>query len=211
MPTRSQNTSHLLLSILLLGLSIMTIGIGTASSSTGSEVFRGFTSHISQQILQHKQAFYIAQTCTTYFYKNFKKPQQPQVERISYHSTSESLMDFDCATLYPKGLDEAREAFSHTQQTLSISLTFFEFALVGDKNDDNHYAGVELRDVMESFGVSFEDHLPSAQYVMHLNNFFDSVMNKREIETLTNSMSELLNKGYRFTPVDQDALNKVLN
>ena len=205
------HTSHFLLSVLFLGLFVVTIGIGTASSSTGSEVFRGFTGHISKQILQDKQAFYIAQTCTTYFYKNFKKPRQPQVERIAYHPASEPLMDFDCATRYPKGLDEAREAFSHTQQTLSLSLTFFEFALVGDKNDDHHYAGIELRDVMESFGVSFEDHLPSAQYVMHLNNFFDSVMNKREIEALTNSMSELLSKGYRFTPADQDALNKVLN
>ncbi|MGB0909918.1 MAG: hypothetical protein ACPGYT_06105, partial [Nitrospirales bacterium] len=170
-----------------------------------------FTGHISEQILQDKQEFYVAQTCTTFFYKNFKKQPQPQVEKIAFHSISEPATDFDCPTRYPKGLDEAREAFSHTQQTLSISLTFFEFALVGDRDDDQQYAGSELRDVLESFGVSFKDHLPPAQYVTSLNTFFDTVMNTGKIETLTNSMSVLLGKGYRFTAADQAALSRELN
>lgn len=204
-------TPSVLLHALLVALLVMTIGVTTASSSTGTEVFRGFTGHISEQILEDKQAFYVAQTCTTYFYKKFKKPQSPQVEKISYLPTTQTPDDFDCPTRYPKGLDEAREAFSHTQQLLSLSLTFFEFALVGDRDDDQQYAGAELRDVMESFGVTFKDHLPPAQYVTSLNTFFDTVINTGKIETLTNSMSVLLGKGYRFTPADQAALSRELN
>jgi len=187
-----------------------TMAVDTALGSTGTEVFRGFTSHISQQILQNKQDFYVAQSCTSFFYKKFKKPQTPQVENISYHSVSQPE-NFDCSTRYPKGLDEAREAFSHTQQTLSLSLTFFEFALVGDRDDDENYAGIELQDVMESFGVTFEPHLPSSRYVSSLNRLFDTVMDKGEIETLTKSLGILLEKGYRFTSADQAALNREIN
>ena len=198
------------------GLSILvflisTIVVGTASASTGTEVFRGFTSHISEKIIRDKQDFYVAQTCTTYFYKKFKNSPRPQVEKISYVPvSSEPAGDFDCPNRYPKGLDEAREAFSQTQQALSLSLTFFQFALVGDRDDDEQYAGGELRDVMESFGVAFEDHLPSARYVTNLNRLFDAVIDKGEIEILTNSMGILLSKGYRFTPADQAALDREL-
>lgn len=202
------------LHMLLISFFIVFAGIGMsepALASTGIEVFRGFTDHISKQILRDKQNFYVAQSCTSFFYKKSKKPHEPQVNKISYVPASEPPVDLDCSTRYPKGLDEAREAFSHTQQTLSLSLTFFEFALVGDGDDDQQYAGRELRDVMESFGVRFEDHLPSTRYVTSLNRLFDAVMDKGEIETLTKSMSILLSKGYRFTPADQAALNRELN
>ena len=197
-----------LLSILVFLISTMIMG--TATASTGTEVFRGFTSHISKQIIRDKQEFYVAQTCTTFFYENSKKPRRSQVEKISYIPTSEVGREFDCSNRYPRGLDEAREAFSQTQQALSLSLTFFQFALVGDRDDDGQYGGRELRDVMESFGVRFEDHLPSARYVTNLNQLFDAVMDKGEIEALTNSMGILLSKGYRFTPADQAALNREL-
>ncbi|GJL56072.1 MAG: hypothetical protein NPIRA02_32040 [Nitrospirales bacterium] len=187
------------------------IAIPPALGSTGTEVFRGFTSHISQHILQNKQDFYVAQSCTSFFYKKVKKPQRPQVERISYIPASQPPENFDCSTRYPNGLDEAREAFSHTQQTLSLSLTFFEFALIGDKDDDEQYAGMELQDVMESFGVAFEPHWPSDRYVHSLNGLFDSVMHKGQIETLTKSLGILLQKGYRFTSADQAALNREIN
>ena len=197
----------------LMSFLILMIGTNIESvlASAGTEIFRGFTGHISRQILQDKQAFYVAQTCTTFFYKNIKKPKRPQVEKISYIPRTQTTDDLDCSTRYPKGLDEAREAFSHSQQLLSLSLTFFEFALVGDRDDDQQYAGKELRDVMESFGVTYEDHLPSARYITSLNRVFDTVIDKGEIETLTNSMSILLGKGYRFTPADQAALNRELN
>ena len=107
-----------------------------ALGSAGTDVFRWFTTHISQQILQDKKDFYVAQTCTFFFYKKPKKHETPQVQNISYDVMFQSTENFDCPARYPKGLDEAREAFSRTQQALSLSLTFFEFALVGDKNDD---------------------------------------------------------------------------
>ncbi len=200
--------------MLVIPFCLMLVGaiVGkSAFGSTGTEVFRGFTSHISEQILRDKQDFFVAQSCTSFFYKKSKKPHEPQVNRISDVPASEPPVDIDCSARYPKGLDEAREAFSHTQQTLSLSLTFFEFALVGDRDDDEHYAGTELRDVMESFGVQFEDHLPSTRYVASLNRLFDTVMDKGEIETLTKSMSILLDKGYRFTSADQVALNREIN
>ncbi|WP_447970006.1 hypothetical protein [Nitrospira sp. M1] len=195
----------------ILSLFAGMIAVDPVLGSTGTEVFRGFTSHISQHILQNKQDFYVAQSCTSFFYKKVKKPQRPQVERIFYIPASQPPENFDCSTRYPKGLDEAREAFSQTQQTLSLSLTFFEFALVGDKDDDEQYAGMELQDVMESFGVTFEPHLSSARYVHSLNGLFDSVMHEGQIETLTKSLGILLKKGYRFTPADQAALSREIN
>ena len=201
----------------IVGLFVFTVCVASVCmeypvlASTGTEVFRGFTTHISEQILRDKQDFYIAQSCTSFFYKKSKNPGAQRVQKISYDLMSQPSDNFDCSTRYPKGLDEAREAFSRSQQALSLSLTFFEFALVGDKNDDEQYTGPELRDVMEAFGETFEARLPSARYVTSLNRLFDTVKNKGEIETLTNSMSILLNKGYRFTPADQAALNREIN
>ncbi|GJL66106.1 MAG: hypothetical protein NPIRA05_10770 [Nitrospirales bacterium] len=210
---KNLNSAHMYLWFTLPVLSLFSgiLAVDSALGSTGTEVFRGFTSHISQHILQNKQDFYVAQSCTSFFYKKAKKPQRPQVERISSLPASQPPENFDCSTRYPKGLDEAREAFSHTQQTLSLSLTFFEFALVGDRDDDEDYAGMELQDVMESFGVTFEPHLPSSRYVSSLNGLFDTVMDKGEIETLTKSLGILLEKGYRFTSADQAALNREIN
>ncbi len=207
----SHETKYRLSILFFLTLtSIMTV-VGATYASTGTEVFRGFTSHISKQIMQDKQAFYVAQSCTTWFYKKIKKPKEAPVQKISFVLSSDPSVDFDCANRYPQGLDEAREAFSETQQSLSISLTFFEFALVGDRNDDQEYTDQELQDLIESFGERFEQHLPSTHYVTSLNRVFDGVIDKKEIQILTDSMSILLGKGYRFTRADQAALDRELN
>ena len=192
-------------------------GVGVRGyASTGTEVFRGFTAHISEQIRQDKQDFVVAQSCISWLYDRMrKKPQTPGPgpETISFSLTSKAKDEFDCATRYPdglEGLEAAREEFSHTQQSLSFSLTFYEFALVGDRDDDGQYNGGELRDVFESFGLNFEDRLPSDQYLVSLNGKFDNLRGNRELQPLVRSMETLLEKGYRFTSADQEALNREL-
>jgi len=185
-------------------------------ASTGTEVFRGFTSHISEQIRRDKQDFLEAQSCISWLYAQMgKKPQKsgPKPEKISFHFASEPKDEFDCATRYPdgpEGLQAAREAFSNTQQSLSFTLTFFEFALVGDRDDDGQYNGGELRDVFESFGMNFEDRLPSEQYLVSLKGKFDNLRGTKGLQPLVRSMEVLLEKGYRFTSADQEALNREL-
>jgi len=196
---------------------LLCFGLGDRSdASTGTEVFRGFTSHISEQIRQDKQDFAIAQSCISWMYDRMKKKLQnpaPRPEKISFSFTSEPKDEFDCATRYPDGLEglqAAREDFSHTQQSLSFSLTFYEFALVGDRDDDGRYNGGELKDVFESFGMNFEDRLPSDTYLVSLKGKFDNLRGNRGLQPLVKSMELLLEKGYRFTTADQEALNREL-
>ena len=183
------------------------------SASTGTEVFRGFTGHISEQIRKDKQNFYEAQSCTTWFYKHIQQKPSQHINTISFSLTSKPPQELDCANRYPKGLEgleAARNAFSQTQQSLSLSLTFFEFALVVDRDDDGQYNGGELNDLFDSFGMEFQDRLPSDRYILSLNGVFDSVREAGKLETLVKSMEVLLGKGYRFTHADQAALNHEL-
>ena len=80
-----------------------------------------------------------------------------------------------------------------------------------DKDDDGQYNGGELNDLFESFGMPFEERLPSDRYIVRLNGVFDSVRQSGELKTLVNSMEVLLGKGYRFTSADQAALNRELD
>ena len=216
MAYHDRNTRWRFMAIPLIGFLVFG-GIGVRSdASTGTEVFRGFTSHISEQIRQDKMDFVVAQSCISWLYDRMRrKPQKPGPgpEKISFSFTSEPKDEFDCATRYPdglEGLEAAREEFSHTQQSLSFSLTFYEFALVGDRDDDGQYNGGELRDVFESFGMNFEDRLPSDQYLVSLKGKFDNLRGSRELQPLVRSMETLLEKGYRFTSADQEALNREL-
>ena len=196
---------------------VLWYGLGEQGhASTGTEVFRGFTSHISEQIRLDKQEFFKAQSCISWLYNQMrKKPHTsgPNPEKISFYFSSEPKDEFDCATRYPNGLEglqAAREDFSHTQQSLSFSLTFYEFALVGDRDDDGQYNGGELKDVFESFGMNFDDRLPSDTYLVSLNGKFDNLRGNKELQPLVRSMEALLEKGYRFTTADQEALNREL-
>jgi len=179
-------------------------------------VFRGFTSHISEQIRRDKQDFFEAQTCTSWFYGQMgKKPQtsSPKPEEISFQFSSQTEDKFGCSSRYPggvEGLHAAREAFSDTQRSLSFSLTFYEAALVGDRDDDGQYNGGELKDLFESFGLNFEDQLPSDQYLVSLKGKFENLRGTKELMPLVKSMESLLEKGYRFTSADQEALNREL-
>ena len=185
-------------------------------ASAGTEVFRGFTSHISEQIRRDKQDFFEAQTCTSWFYNQMgKKPQagNSQPENISFQFSSQPEDKYGCANRYPggvEGLHAAREDFSNTQRSLSFSLTFYEAALVGDRDDDGQYNGGELKDLFESLGLSFEDQLPSDQYLVSLKGKFENLRDTKELLPLVRSMESLLEKGYRFTSADQEALNREL-
>jgi len=186
-------------------------------ASPGSDVFQGFTQHISKQIGQDKQAFAEADTCTAWFYKQMgkKPPTAAQAEKIHFVPISQSDTDSDCAKRYPNGLEEAREAFARTQQRLSFSLTFFQMALVSDGDDDHAYNTQEMEDVLDSFGLPYRSGQSVDQYVSQLIGLFERGLFERhrpevQFPVLMASMQTLMDKGYRLTKADQTALNREL-
>ncbi len=183
-----------------------------AQAAPGTEVFQGFTQHISAQIGKDKLAFAEADTCTAWFYKRSgkKRPPVPQAEKIHFIPTAQSKPDADCAKRYPKGLESAREAFGDTQQRLSFSLTFFQMALVSDGDDDHAYSSQEMQDVLDAFGRKYRSGQSVDQYVSQLVGLFDRNRLEMQFAALMESMQTLMNKGYRFTKADQTALNQEL-
>lgn len=177
-------------------------------------VFASFTAHIQRQIQADKTEFAQAQTCTEWFYRQQrKKPAQPPVLGVSFRPVPSvdhgSAQTSDCPSRYPGGLDTAREDFSRTQSALSFSLTFYEFALVGDGNDDGRYSQRELQDILESFGLSFHPGDASATQVAVLTAHFDAVRKTGGLDILMSSMGLLYDKGYRFTAPDRADLNRI--
>ena len=195
------------------------MGISAPSHATRlavepDNVFASFTAHIQQQIQTDKAGFSQAQICTEWFYRQqHKKPGQQPVLGVSFRpipSTNRGpVQTSDCPSRYPGGLDAAREDFSRTQSALSFSLTFYEFALVGDGNDDGRYSQRELQDILESFGLSFHPGDASASQVAVLNAHFDAVRKTGGLDILMTSMGLLYDKGYRFTAPDRADLNRV--
>ncbi len=181
-------------------------------ASPGTEVFQGFTQHISNQIGKDKLAFAEADTCTAWFYKKMgkKPPPAAAIEKIHFVPISQPNTTADCATRYPKGLEAARADFGETQQRLSFSLTFFQMALVSDKDDDHAYNTQEMQDVLEAFDRTYRSGQSVDQYVSQLIGLFDHNQPEVQFPALMNSMQALMNKGYRFTKVDQAALNREL-
>ncbi len=205
-----------LLVTLVFGLSAAPLAVGAALPGT---VFRAFTSHIQRQVDVDKRSFVDASTCIEWFYKRQRQqPSEPRSEGIEFRQEPAPARDvravrtasIDCRSRYPGGLDAAREDFSGTQSTLSLSLTFYEFALVGDRDDDGRYSPVELRDILESFGLLFGPEFAPAVQVSTLNAHFDSVHGTGQFDVLMNGMELLFEKGYRFTSRDVEALSKVM-
>ncbi len=183
----------------------------SVGASPGTEVFQGFTQHISEQIGKDKQAFAEADTCTAWFYKKMGKKSPPAaVEKIHFVPISKPDATVDCATRYPKGLEAAREAFGQTQQRLSFSLTFFQMALVSDGDDDHAYNTQEMQDVLEAFDRTYRSGQSVDQYVSQLIGLFDRHRPEVQFPVLMNSMQTLMNKGYRLTTADQTTLNREL-
>ena len=107
-------------------------------------------------------------------------------------------------------MDDARNDLAKTQAILSVSLTFYEFALVADRNDDTIYSLAELQDLFRSLSLSYHDEDPTPQLVMALTERFDSWRHRRNMDALMQGMSDLYERGYRVTPSDRVELDRVM-
>ncbi len=183
------------------------------AAAQSMDVFQGFTGHIERQIQQDKQYFVDAQTCTEWFYKQQKEPNRPKAEAIDFSGGQTNIRPVvqtsDCPGRYPGGLDAAREDFTSTQSALSISLTFYEYALVGDRDDDGLYSQAELRDVLESFELTYDRNRPDSVHLMVLTGTFDTLRKAGGLERLMTSMGTLFDKGYRLTDHDRSSLDQI--
>lgn len=179
------------------------------SSGGENEMFQQFTQHIGRQIHRDKQAFAQANNCVSWFYKTKQLP-LPSVQGISWNATPSSLPETDCLRNYPAGIDDARDDLAKTQALLSVSLTFYEFALVADRNDDAMYSPAETQDLFHSLSLSYHDGDLTPKLVAALTERFDSWYRKRNMDDLMRGMSELYEQGYRVTPSDRVELNRVM-
>jgi len=172
-------------------------------------IFQQFTQHIGRQIHKDKQAFAQASACVSWFYQ-LKKTSPPTVQGIGWKPTSSSQLEVDCLRNYPSGMDDARNDLAKTQALLSVSLTFYEFALVADRNDDAIYSPVELQDLLRSLTLSYHDAEPTLKQVTALTERFDSWYRNRNMDALMQGMSDLYERGYRVTPSDRVELDRVM-
>ena len=172
-------------------------------------IFQQFTQHIGRQIHRDKQAFAQANNCVSWFYKAKKMP-LPAVRGISWNMTPVSQPDVDCLRHYPSGIDDARDDLAKTQTLLSVSLTFYQFALVADRDDDATYSPTELQDLLHSLTLSYHDGDPTPQQVTALTERFDSWYHSRNMDALMQGMSDLYERGYRVTPSDRVVLDRVM-
>jgi len=198
---------------LLAGLVFLTVLIGTllpgASSGRENTIFQQFTQHIGRQIDRDKLDFAQANNCVSWFYKTKKLP-LPSVRGISWTAAPSSPPDADCLRDYPGGIDEARNDLAKTQALLSVSLTFYEFALVADQNDDAIYSPVEIEDLFRSLSLSYDNRNPNQELVKALTERFDTWYHKRNMDDLMHGMNDLYERGYRVTPSDRVELNRVM-
>lgn len=197
------------LSVCLVGCLIVTTWLAEGGGAAmGRGVFQGFTEHITRQIAKDKVDFAEAESCTFWFYREWKKAltDRPEVHRLSLANEDPDL--HVCAKRYP-GIDEARAAFAQSQSFLALSLTFYQFALVADRDDDERYDAVELSDVLDSLHVvPVEEGLP-LDVLARLNGKFDDMRHAAEFTALTHGMQVLYDKGYRLTHDDQSAMGRV--
>ena len=172
-------------------------------------IFQQFTQHIGRQIYKDKQAFAQANACVSWFYKAEKTP-PPTMQGIGWIPTPSSQIEVDCLQHYPNGMDAARDDLAKTQALLSVSLTFYEFALVADRNDDAIYSPIELQDLLHSLTLSYDAREPAPKQVTALMDRFDSWYRSRNMDALMQGMSDLYERGYRVTPSDRAELDRVM-
>lgn len=201
--------------IVMVALGCLWTPLPAPASNNPEDIFGSFTFHIRQQIQVDKKVFVDANICTELFYKQlYEKPSPPKLEGVFWPGPSiagsNGLTLADCQTRYPGGLQDAREDFSRTQSSLSLSLTFYEFALVGDQNDDERYSAGELRDILESFGLRFDSLGSPFGHLATLNATFDDLRKSGNLDHLMASMGILYDKGYRFTTQDRTALDQAM-
>lgn len=191
-------------------LTVLICALSPGNSLGGDNaIFQQFTQHIGRQIHNDKQAFAQANACVSWFYQLNKTP-PPTVQGIGWKPTSSSQLEVDCLRNYPRGMDDARNDLAKTQALLSVSLTFYEFALVADRNDDAIYSPVELQDLLRSLTLSYHDAEPTLKQVTALTERFDSWYRNRNMDALMQGMSDLYERGYRVTPSDRVELDRVM-
>lgn len=198
----------LLLTVLLpFGLPSWVAG---ADAYERSGIFDRFSSHIQRQVESDKIAFAKASGCTNWFYQQEKqKPVAPGVQAISLELVLAPPSREDCLRDYPGGLEAVRQDFHRTQTSFSVSLTFYEFALVGDRDDDARYSREELGDVFQSLALAYDPTHSPASHVSALTERFDTWHRARNLESLMNGMGHLYDKGYRVSPADRVELDRV--
>jgi hypothetical protein len=193
-----------------VGLTVLICALSPGNSlGKDNAIFQQFTQHIGRQIHKDKQAFAQASACVSWFYQ-LKKTPPPTVQGIGWKPTSSSRLEVDCLRNYPSGMDDARNDLAKTQALLSVSLTFYEFALVADRNDDAIYSPVELQDLLRSLTLSYHDAEPTLKQVTALTERFDSWYRNRNMDALMQGMSDLYERGYRVTPSDRVELDRVM-
>jgi len=201
-----------LITALLLHLGLSGFLLASSQSHDKNEgVFNRFTRHIQQRVESDKVAFAKASGCTNWLYQQEKhKPDPSPVNPIRLDLTVQPPSREDCLRDYPGGLDAVRHDFHRTQTSLSVSLTFYEFALVGDRDDDERYSGDELRDLFQSLILPYDPaHLPSI-HAAELAERFDTWHLARNLESLMRGMERLYEKGYRITSADRVELDRVM-
>lgn len=179
------------------------------SAADTSDVFSALTRHVARQVEMDKVIFVGAQRCTEWFYKQLKqKPPRSQTHTITFTPVESDRQSdtSECRTRYPDGLESARQAFSQAQSALSISLTFYELALVGDRDDNHRYSEEELKDLLDSLKLPFQEILPATAHVDALTAQFDFARKGNTLEAIMISMGMLYDKGYRLTNGDRIAL-----
>jgi hypothetical protein len=188
-----------------------------ASRFDGVDVFALFTQHIRRQTDSDKRAFAQVSQCMNWFYRREreKKPAPPAVQGISGPANNEPpgipvQSQEECEAHYPGGLDTVRKDFQRTQTSLSVSLTFYEFALVGDGDDNGAYSSNELRDVLQALNLPAESAQGADGHVKALTGSFDAMHHSRSLESLMAGMSKLYELGYRFTSADKATLDRIM-
>jgi hypothetical protein len=197
--------------VIVVSLSWMMSEPASPFAADTSDVFSTLTRYVARQVETDKVIFVGAQRCTEWFYKQLKqKPSRSQTHTIAFTpvgADGQSDSSSECRTRYPDGLESARQAFSQAQSALSISLTFYELALVGDRDDNHRYSEEELKDLLGSFKLPFQDTLGATAHVDALTAQFDLARKGNTLEAVMISMGLLYDKGYRLTTGDRMALN----
>ncbi|SPP63819.1 conserved hypothetical protein [Nitrospira lenta] len=175
-----------------------------------TDVFRLFTQHIQRQIELDKTAFAQASGCTNWFYHQDKQPAAPPIAQpIRLDLVLQSPNKEECLRAYPRGLDSVRQDFQRTQASLSVSLTFYEYALVGDRDDDGRYSRAELQDIFPALALTFDPSRSPVAQAASLAGRFDDWYRLRNLEHLMTGMAQLYDKGYRVSPADRAELDRV--
>ena len=207
-PRLTQRTAARLLAGGLVATLLLLALFPGDSSGKENRIFEQFTRHIGQQIHKDKQAFAQASCCMVWFYHKAKTPPPPTAQGISWQAAAQP--EVDCPRAYPGGMDEARDDFSKTQSLLSVSLTFYEFALVADRNDDAIYGRTELQDLFRTLALPYDERDQAQKQIALLTERFDSWYRSRNMDALMQGMSDLYERGYRVTPSDRSELNRVM-